>query len=183
MSVDFSVVTTNTRPERFFSSGSNLRFGGHQSTVTMVFHSLAQSRFFPHFSSTRKNMLVFKPFLQYFATGSGIALCQDYEEYKFVECLSEELNYRLTHTVSYNDISFLNARSQLIWVLASSGFYSITWRMISRSVGYKIHFRKQPPFRGNFVPCRCDIFRFFEFILDPLQFVVHGSRVFIQSNK
>ena len=90
MSVDCAVVTTNTRPERFFSSGSNLRFGGHQSTVTMVFHSLAQSRFFPRFSSTRKNMPVFKPFLQYFATGSGIALCQDYEEYEFVECLSEE---------------------------------------------------------------------------------------------
>ena len=92
-------------------------------------------------------------------------------------------NYRLTHTVSYNQISFLNARLQLVWVLASCGFYSITWRMISRSAGYKIHFRKQPLFRGNFLPFRCDIFRFFEFILDPLQFVVHGSRVFIQSNK
>ena len=87
------------------------------------------------------------------------------------------------NTVNYNHISFLNTRSQLVWVLASSGFYSITWRMISRSAGYKIHFRKQPPFRGNFVPCQCDIFRFFEFILDPLQFVIHGSRVFIQSNK
>ena len=43
---------------------------------------------------------------------------------------------------------------------ASSGFYSITWRMLSRSAGYKIHFRKQPPFRGNFVPCRCDMVRF-----------------------
>ena len=80
------------------------------------------------------------------------------------------------HTVSYNHISFLN-RSQLVWVLASSGFYSITWRMISS----KIHFRKQTPFRGNFFPVRCDIFRFFEFILASWQFV-HGSRVFIQSN-
>ena len=44
-------------------------------------------------------------------------------------------------------------------------FYSTTWRMISRSAGCKIHFRKQPPFRGNFFPCLCDIFRFFEFIL------------------
>ena len=64
----------------------------------------------------------------------------------------------------------------------SSGFYSITWRMISRSAGYKIHFLKQPLFRGNFVPCRCDIFRFFAFILDPLQFGIQGSRVLIQSN-
>ena len=55
---------------------------------------------------------------------------------------------------------FLN-RSQLVWVLASSGFYSVTWRMISS----KIHFRKQPPFRGNFFPFRCDIFCFFDFIL------------------
>ena len=39
--------------------------------------------------------------------------------------------------------------------------------MIGRSAGYKIHFQKQPPFGGNFVPCWCDIFRFFEFILDP----------------
>ena len=79
-----AAVTTNTRPQRFFPSGSNLRFGGRQSTVTMVFHALAQSRFFPRFSSTRKNMPAFKPFLQYFATGSGTASCQDYEEYEFI---------------------------------------------------------------------------------------------------
>ena len=54
------------------------------------------------------------------------------------------------HTVSYNLIKFLNTRSQLIWVLTTSGFYSITWRMISKSAGYKIHFWKQPSFRGNF---------------------------------
>ena len=35
-----TAVTTNTRPQRFFSSGSNLRFGGRQSTVTMVVHAL-----------------------------------------------------------------------------------------------------------------------------------------------
>ena len=81
-----TAVTTNKRPQRFFSSGSNLRFGGRQSTVTMVFHALAQSRLSPRFSSTRKN----KSFLQYFATGSGTASYQDYEEYEFIECLSEE---------------------------------------------------------------------------------------------
>ena len=31
-----------------------------------------------------------KPFLQYFATGSDTASCQDYEEYEFVECMPEE---------------------------------------------------------------------------------------------
>ena len=45
--------------------------------------------------------------------------------------------------------------SYTVWVLASSGFYSITWRMVSRSAGYKIHFQKQPLFRGNVLPCRC----------------------------
>ena len=39
------------------------------------------------------------------------------------------------HTVSYKHISFLNASSQFVRALASSGFYSITWRMISRSSG------------------------------------------------
>ena len=38
---------------------------------------------------------------------------------------------------------------------SGSGFYSITWRTIARSAGYKIYF----------FPCRCDIIRFFEFIL------------------
>ena len=36
-------------------------------------------------------MPAFKPFLQYFATGSDTASCQDYEENEFVECLSEEI--------------------------------------------------------------------------------------------
>ena len=35
-------------------------------------------------------MSAFKPFLQYFATGSDTASCQDYEEYEVVEFLSEE---------------------------------------------------------------------------------------------
>ena len=43
-------------------------------------------------------MPAFKPFLQYFATGSDTASCQDYEEYEFVECLLEETpNYRLIY--------------------------------------------------------------------------------------
>ena len=53
---------------------------------------------------------------------------------------------------------------------------------MTRSAGYKIHFRKQPRSQKTFIPCRCDIFRLFEIMLGPWQFV-HGSRVFIQSNK
>ena len=84
------------------------------------------------------------------------------------------------HTVSYNHISFLNTRSQLVWVLARSE-YSITWRMISRSAGYKIHFRKQPLFRGNFFPSLVWFISFL-WISTPCQFV-HGFRVLIQLRK
>ena len=147
-------------------------------TVTMVFHALARADSFPVSRALGRTCL--RLILHSFMSSlRGVWIC-----WMFVGGNS---SHRLTHTVSYNHTSFLNARSQLVWVLPSSGFSSITWRMISRSAGYKIHFRKQPPFRGNFVPCQCDIFRFFEFILDlildPLQFVIHGSRVFIQSNK
>jgi len=55
------------------------------------FHALAKRRFFTRFSSTRRKMSAFKPFLQYFASGSDTASCQDYQEYEFVECLSEEI--------------------------------------------------------------------------------------------
>ena len=35
-------------------------------------------------------MSAFKSFLQYFATGSDTASCEDFEEYEFLERLSEE---------------------------------------------------------------------------------------------
>ena len=38
-------------------------------------------------------MSAFKPFLQYFDTGSHTASCEDYEEYEFVESLSEETQF------------------------------------------------------------------------------------------
>ena len=56
-----TAVTTNKRPQRFFSSGSNLRFGGRQSNSYHGFSRVGQSRFFPRFSSTRKNMPAFNP--------------------------------------------------------------------------------------------------------------------------
>ena len=81
-------------------------------------------------------------------------------------CLENSIQTLLNFFWADPKKKFLNTPPQLVWVLASSaGFCSITWRMISRSAGYKIHFRKQSPFRGIFFPCRCDIFRFFEFIL------------------
>ena len=116
-----TAVTTNTRPQRFFSLGSNLRFGGHQSTVTMGFHVLAQSRPSPGFSSTRKN----KSSLQYFATGSGTASCQDYEEYEFVDCLSEEtqiIDLFTNRNLQPHKLSLFTLATRLN--SASSGFYS-----------------------------------------------------------
>ena len=52
--------------------------------------ALTYRRFFLRFSSTKKNMSAFQPFMQYFAIGSDTASCQDYEEYEFVECFLEK---------------------------------------------------------------------------------------------
>ena len=164
-------------PSKGFFFSSNLRFGGRQSTVTMVFHALAWRKFFLRLLSTRKNNVGVSAVFAIFCcriwhlTALHVKITRR-ENLLSVFRRKLKLSTYL-HTVSYNLISFLN-RSQLVWVLASSGFYSITWRMISS----KIHFRKQPPFRGNFFPFQCDIFCFFEFILASWQ-CVHGSRVFI----
>ena len=74
-------VTTNRRPQRFF-----VRF-----KPAVWWTSINLYHGFPRFSSTRRNMPAFKLFLQYFATGSDTASCQDYGEYEIVECLSEEI--------------------------------------------------------------------------------------------
>ena len=108
---------------------------------------LPREEFFPLSPAFRTKILAFKQFLQYFATGSDTSSCQDYEECDECCCRRELTHCKLQMN---NHINFLNIRSQLILVLTSSGFYSKTWRMISKSAGYKIHFRKQPPFRGNF---------------------------------
>ena len=99
----FTAITTNTRPQGVFSSVFKSAFWWTSINRYHGFHTLAKRRFFPRFSSTRRKMSVFKPCLQYyFATGSDTASCEDYEEYEFVEC------------VSYNHISFLNTRWQLV---------------------------------------------------------------------
>ena len=43
----FTAITTNTRPQGVFSFGSNLPFGGRQSTVTMVFTRWPREDSFP----------------------------------------------------------------------------------------------------------------------------------------
>ena len=88
--MSFTAVITNTRPQRVFSFGSNLRFGGRQSTVTMVFTRWPREDSFPVSRALRGQCRRLRPPLQYFATGSDTSSGQDYEEYEFVECLSEE---------------------------------------------------------------------------------------------
>lgn len=88
------------------------------------FHALEKKRFFPCFSSTRRKMSAFKRFLRYFATGSDTISSQDYEGYEFVKSLSEETQIMdlFRHCKAYS------IHSQLVWVLASSDFYLITWK-------------------------------------------------------
>ena len=82
----FTAVTINARPQRFFSFG----FFGRQSTVTMVFTRCPRENSFSVSRALGGTFRPFQPFLQYFATRSDAGSCQDYEEYEFVECLSEK---------------------------------------------------------------------------------------------
>ena len=58
--------------------------------VSMVFKRWPREDSFPVSRAPGGSFRRLSRFLQYFATGSDTALCQNYEEYEFVECLSEE---------------------------------------------------------------------------------------------
>ena len=81
-------------------------------------------------------------------------------------------------TISYNHISFVCTRSQIVWVLlgtaSSSGFYSITWRMINRN-----SFSKTASIQRKLFSLVGVISLNFYSLANR----VHGSRVFIHSNK
>ena len=96
------------------------------------FHTLAKRRFFPRFSSTRRNMPAFKPFLQYFLKDLIPLHVRITRSTNLLSVCQRKL--KLSTYLHCIDISFLNTRSQLVWVLGtagSSGFYSMTWRMVS----------------------------------------------------
>ena len=129
-----TAVITNTRPQRVFSS-----------VQTCVLVDVNQP--LPWFFTLGLERIP-SPFLEHSEEYVGVSaivalfcyriwhrfMSRLREEYEFVECFQRKLKLSTyLHTVGYNHISFLNTRSQLVWVLASSGFYSITWRMISRS--------------------------------------------------
>ena len=58
--------------------------------VSMVFTRWPREDSFPVSRALGGTFRRLSRFLQYFATRSDTALCQNYEEYEFVECLSEE---------------------------------------------------------------------------------------------
>ena len=71
----FTALTTNTRSQRSFFIRFKPSVWWTSINRYHGFNALAKRRFFPRFSSTRRNMPAFKPFLQYFATGSDTASC------------------------------------------------------------------------------------------------------------
>ena len=73
-----------TRALKVFFFGSNLRFGGRQSTVTMVFTRWPREDSLPVSRALGRTCRRLSRFFQYFATGSDTASCQEYEEYEFV---------------------------------------------------------------------------------------------------
>ena len=106
-----------TRAPRGFSSTQTY------GSVDVNIDRLPREEFFPLSPAFRTKILAFKQFLQYFATGSDTSSCQDYEECDECCCRRELTHCKLQMN---NHINFLNIRSQLILVLTSSGFYSIT---------------------------------------------------------
>ena len=157
--VSFTSVTTNTCPQRLFSSVQTcglVNFNQPLPWFSCIGQEKILSCFLEHFLCLCNILLQDLTPLHVKITRSTNSL---------IVCRKKLKLSTYSHIVSYNHISFLTRRWQLAWVLAmSSGFYSITSRTIAGSAGYKIHFRKQPPYRGNVFPCRCNIFRFLEFI-------------------
>ena len=129
--------------------GFFLRFGGRQS-VTMVFTRWPREDSFPvsrALGGTCRRLSRFCNILLQDLT----LLVKISRSTNFLSVCRRKLKL-LTHlhTVSYNHIRFLNTRSRLVRILASSEYYSITSWIMSEE---------------TFFPCKCDIFCFFEFLL------------------
>ena len=106
------------------------------------FHMLANRRFFPPFLSTRGTCWHLTHFCNILLQDLTPLHVKITRSTNLLSVCRRKLKLpTYLHTVSYEHISFLNARSQFVRVLASSWFYSITWRMISRFEGYKIIFQ------------------------------------------
>ena len=81
-----TAVTTNTRPQRVFSSVQTCVLVDVNQQLPWFFTHRPREDSFPVSGALGRAC----PFLQYFATRSDTASCQDYEEYEVFEFLSEE---------------------------------------------------------------------------------------------
>ena len=143
------------------SIDSNLWFGGRQSTVAMVFTRWPREDSFPvsgalggkcrRLNRVCNIMLQDLTPLHVKITRSTNLLRVCPRKFKLSTYL---------HTVRYNHISFLNTRSQVLWVLG-------TWILFNNMKNDKHNFIFENSLHSveTFFPCRCDIFRFFEFLL------------------
>ena len=89
---NLTAVTTNTRPQRVFSSVQTCVLVDVNQPLPWFFTRwpVGLEKILSPFLEHSEYMSAFKPFLQYFVVGSDTASCQDYEEKEFVECFSEE---------------------------------------------------------------------------------------------
>ena len=99
--IEITAVTTNTRPQRFFSSGSNLRFGGRQSTVTMVFTRWPRADFFPISRALGRICLRLSRFCNILLQDPAQLHVNITRSTNLSSvCRRKLINYRLIHTVS-----------------------------------------------------------------------------------
>ena len=154
-------------PSKAFFFCSNLRFGGRQSTVTMIFTCWPREHSFPISGAVGGTCRRLSHFcnilLQELQTLLHVKITRSTNLLSLWRRKLRLPTY--LHTVSYKYISFLNTCSQLAWVLASSEYYSITWRIVSVDLQVtKFIFKNSLDSEETFSPYWCDIFLFFEFL-------------------
>ena len=143
-SCHFTVATTNTRPQtlRFFLRVQTCVLVDANQLLQLFFTRWPRADSFPVSRALGRTCLRLSRFCNIFLPDLAPLHVKITRSTNLLSVCRRKLKLpTYLHTVSYEHISFLNARSQFVRVLASSGFYSITWRMISRSAGYKILFQ------------------------------------------
>ena len=110
-----TAVTTNTRPQRFFSSGSNLRFGGSTNQpLPWVFTCWPRADSFPVSRALGRTSRFCNTLLQDLAP---LHVKTTRSTNLLIVCRRKLKLSTYLQTVIYNNLSFLNARSQLVWIL------------------------------------------------------------------
>ena len=143
-SCHFTVATTNTRPQtlRFFLRVQTCVLVDANQLLQLFFTRWPRADSFPVSRARGRTCLRLSRFCNILLPDLAPLHVKITRSTNLLSVCRRKLKLpTYLHTVSYEHISFLNARSQFVRVLASSGFYSITWTMISRSAGYKILFQ------------------------------------------